>query len=137
MPEASWKQRQDAAQARMTANQQAQVERAAFYRLRKQGFSAPEAAAIAQGKKPVRYKAKKVEEVEQKVADNETNENEDESGGEGETPKIEIPDDWEKLPWPKMRSLASSLTEETVNNREDCEAVIRAELAAREEDDSA
>ncbi|MNE49420.1 hypothetical protein D3C80_1439370 [compost metagenome] len=42
-----------------------------------------------------------------------------------------IPDGWQDLPWPKLRSLASDLTENKIKNKADAAAVIEAELSKR------
>lgn len=44
---------------------------------------------------------------------------------------IEIPDDWQDLPWFSMRSLAASLTDDPVKTKEDAAAAIQDEIDRR------
>ena len=46
---------------------------------------------------------------------------------------IPIPDDWDLLPWPERRRLASLLSESPVLNKADAEAAIKSELQRRDE----
>lgn len=45
---------------------------------------------------------------------------------------VDIPADWQNLPWPQRKSLASKLTKEPINNGETADRVIAAEVAKRE-----
>lgn len=44
---------------------------------------------------------------------------------------VVIPDDWEGLPWPKLRGLASQVSAEPIKNGEEARAAVRAELDRR------
>lgn len=46
---------------------------------------------------------------------------------------VEIPDDWADLPYAEQRTLAASLTDETVRSKDDIAAVIEAEIKRRAE----
>jgi hypothetical protein len=48
-----------------------------------------------------------------------------------ERAKIEIPDDWADLKYPEMRSLAVSVSDTAIHNKEEATAAIAAELARR------
>jgi hypothetical protein len=44
---------------------------------------------------------------------------------------VEIPDDWQDLPWFSLRSLAASLTDDPVKSKDEAIAVVEAEIAHR------
>jgi hypothetical protein len=48
---------------------------------------------------------------------------------------VDIPDDWRDMIWPRLRALASKVSETPVSNRADCERAIEAELARRDRQD--
>lgn len=52
-----------------------------------------------------------------------------------ETPEqraaVEIPANWRDLPWPKLRSLASKVSDDPISNRPVAVAAIEAELSRR------
>ena len=49
----------------------------------------------------------------------------------GPEPEIAIPDDWQALAWPKLRSLASQLSDEPIAKKADALAAITAEINKR------
>jgi hypothetical protein len=44
---------------------------------------------------------------------------------------VVIPDNWNELPYPELRALAASLTDDTVRSKDDITAAIQAELQRR------
>lgn len=44
---------------------------------------------------------------------------------------VEIPENWQDLPWPELRSLASKLTDSPITTKADAVAAIEAELMVR------
>lgn len=53
---------------------------------------------------------------------------EEETEEQEEKESVDIPEEWEDLSWPKLRSLASSLTDEPVKSKEQALEIIRAEI---------
>jgi hypothetical protein len=48
----------------------------------------------------------------------------------------QIPEGWRDLPWPALKSLAASVSDERIKTKEDAEAAIDLELKRREKDRS-
>ncbi len=46
---------------------------------------------------------------------------------------VEIPDDWQNLPWQQKRSLASRVSDQAIRNGEDADRAIEAELQRRQQ----
>lgn len=46
-------------------------------------------------------------------------------------PLAPIPEDWRELPWPRLSSLAASVSDEKIKSKEDAVAAIEMELERR------
>lgn len=55
--------------------------------------------------------------------------------GDGKTPTkredIQIPDGWEELPWPDLRALAQSFSDDPIQSKKMAEAAIETEIERR------
>ncbi len=105
------------------------------------GWPVKEASALANGDRPlvkpgttpVPTKSVPTEPTKQETAPPKVEAiPEGDSVGVAERPPVEIPPNWEDLPWPQLRELSQAVSGQTARSRREAEETIRTALDVKE-----